>query len=276
MIQPHTKRAIVFFALFFLNTFPLASNAAIASDLRLAIQPVLSQDRTQKVFEPLAKYLEEKTGRKVTILTMPNFLAYWNLVRQPSQYDLSFDAAHFTDYRANKENFTVLAKIPDFVSYSVVVRQENLVFDPSELVAKTVATLGAPSIGAARLNAMFPNPMRQPSIVEVPSAEVGMKMLLDKKVFAAILPTPVVSQYMANQAPIAVVTTTEPIPHIAVSASKNIDAKTRAEIREALIDASKTEDGRKMLQEIGFPKFDPASAKLYQGQAKILKEYWGY
>jgi len=276
MSQASLKRAAVFVALLLLNTFPLASSAVVASDLRLAIQPVLSEARTQKVFEPLAKYLEAKTGRKVKILTMPNFLAYWDLVRRPNQYDLSFDAAHFTDYRANKENFDVLAKIPDFVSYSVVVRQENLVFEPSELVAKSVATLGAPSIGAARLNAMFPNPMRQPTIIEVPSSEAGMKMLLEGKVFAAILPTPVVSQYMSDQAPIAVVSTTEPIPHIALSASKSLDSATRNEIREALISASKTKDGRAMLQKIGFPKFDPATSKIYSGQARILKEYWGY
>ncbi|MGW8247184.1 MAG: phosphate/phosphite/phosphonate ABC transporter substrate-binding protein [Acidiferrobacterales bacterium] len=276
MHQPQLKRSVIFTALLIFTFLPFSSSGAVSSDLRLAIQPVLSQSRTQKVFEPLARYLEERTGRKIKIVTMPNFLAYWDLVRHPGQYDLSLDAAHFTDYRAHKENFEVLAKIPDFVSYSLVVRQENLVFEPSELVAKTVATLGAPSIGAARLNAMFPNPMRQPSIIDVPSSEVGMKMLLDGKVYAAILPTPVVSQYMSNQAPIAVVSTTEPIPHIAVSASKNLDANTRGEIRQALIDASKTEEGRAMLQKIGFPKFDPASAKIYQGQARILKEYWGY
>ena len=276
MHQPLLKRAIIFSALIAITILPFSSNGAVSSDLRLAIQPVLSQSRTQKVFEPLARYLEERTGRNVKIVTMPNFLAYWDLVRHPGQYDLSFDAAHFTDYRAHKENFEVLAKIPDFVSYSLVVRQENLVFDASELVAKTVATLGAPSIGAARLNAMFPNPMRQPSVIEAPSSEAAMKMLLDGKVYAAILPTPVVSQYMSNQAPIAVVSTTEPIPHIAVSASKKLDANTRGEIRQALIDAGKTQEGRAMLKKIGFPKFDPASAKIYQGQARILKEYWGY
>lgn len=262
---------------FSLFLFVLPSLAtANAAELRLAIQPVLSQERTQTAFAPLARYIESQTGDKVEIITMPNFLAYWDLVRRPDQYDLSLDAAHFTDYRIDKGNFEVLAKIPDYVSYSIVVKQDNLVFDPAELVAKSVATLGAPSIGAARLNAMFPNPMRQPAIIEVGSSEDGMKMLLNNQVFAAILPTPVVAQYMSNQAPIAVVSTTEPIPHIALSASLKLDTVTRTKIRNALINATKTEEGRKMLQGIGFPKFDPASRKIYEGQAKILKEYWGY
>jgi len=272
-MNPHTNLARVFSALLFLVPAIATANAA---ELRLAIQPVLTQERTKAAFAPLARYIESQTGDKVKIVTMPNFLAYWDLVRKPDQYDLSLDAAHFTGYRVDKGNYEVLAKIPDFVSYSIVVKQDNLVFDPAELVAKPVATLGAPSIGAARLNAMFPNPMRQPAIIEVGSSEEGMKMLLNGQVFAAILPTPVVAQSMANQAPIAVVSTTEPIPHIALSASLKLDGATRIKIRNALINASKTEEGRKMLRGIGFPKFDPASSKVYRGQARILKEYWGY
>lgn len=247
-----------------------------SSDLRLAIQPVLSESRTRVAFAPLASYLQKVTGRKVVIETMPNFLSYWDLVRKPEQYDLSLDAAHFTAYRAEKGEFEVLAKIPDFVSYSIVVRQENLVFEPSELIAKSIATLGAPSIGAARLNAMFPNPMRQPAMIEVSSSEIGMQKLLSGEVFAAIMPTPIVSQYMSNNAPIAVISTTEPIPHIALSASLKLDAGTRERIRAALINADKTTEGQQMLKGIGFSKFDPASEKIYHGQADILKQYWGY
>lgn len=258
---------------YFFSAFAIPANAA---DLRLAIQPILSEKKTRAAFAPLARYLEQKTGHKIKIVTMPNFLSYWDLVRHPDQYELSLDAAHFTDYRTDKGNYEVLAKIPDFVSYSVITRQENLVFEPSELIAKKIATLGAPSIGAARLNAMFPNPLRQPSMVEVASSDIGMQMLLSGKTFAAIIPTPIVSQYMNNNAPISVVSTTEPIPHIAISASLKLDAKTRSAIRAALLDANKTPDGKAMLKKIGFPKFDPASKKIYKGQARILKDYWGY
>lgn len=250
--------------------------SADPSELRLAIQPVLSESRTRAAFAPLADYLQKVTGKKVVIKTMPNFLSYWDLVRKPEQYDLSLDAAHFTDYRADKGEFEVLAKIPDFVSYSIVVRQDNLVFEPSELTAKSIATLGAPSIGAARLNAMFPNPMRQPAMIEVSSAEIGMQKLLSGEVFAAILPTPIVSQFMGNNAPLSVVSTTEPIPHIALCASLKLDAATRENIRTALIGASATAEGQQMLRNIGFAKFDPASKQIYQGQAGILKQYWGY
>jgi len=257
----------------------LLADAAAAKPmdtLELAIQPILSEAKTRQAFQPLADYLGKMTGKHVVIKTMPNFLAYWSSIRKPNKYGMVLDAAHFTDYRAQKQGYKVLAKIPDYVSYSLVVREDLFVFEPSELIGKRIASLGAPSIGAARLSAMFPNPMRQPIIIETPSAKAGMDMLIEGKVHAAIMPTPVVSQYMAEAAPISVVVTTEPIPHIAFSATSNLDPKLRDKIRRALLEAHNTKAGQSMLKGIGFQKFDPANAKIYAGHNFILKKYWGY
>ncbi len=245
-------------------------------DIVFVIQPILSEEQTKRAFQPLADYLSKASGKRVVIRTLPNFLAYWEVVRQDSGYHLVLDAAHFTDYRAQKLGFKVLAKLPDTVSYSLIVNSGALVIDPTELVGKTVATTGAPSIGAARLNAMYPNPVRQPIIVDSGTAEEGVEMVVKNKVQAAIVPTPLVSQRMAQGGGISVVTTTEPIPHIAFSASPKLDAGTREKIRNALVNASKTEDGRKMLKDVNFERFDPATEQIYAGQGNILKEYWGY
>jgi len=253
-----------------------ASAYANEGILELAIQPVLSEAKTKKAFKPLAEYLSKVTGKQVVIKTMPNFMAYWDTVRRADSYDLILDAAHFTDYRSKKYGYKVLAKIPDSVSYSLIVLAENFIFDPSELIGKRIATLGAPSIGAARLDALFPNPMRQPIIVEVTNADKGIKMLLDKNVFAAIIPTPLVSRTMAEGKDISVVMVTEPAPHIAISASPKMDANTVAIIRKAIVAANKSPAGKKMLKDIGFSQFDPANAKIYSGQSKLLEKYWGY
>lgn len=252
------------------------AHAAEQDYLLLAIQPVLSEDQTKRSFAPLAEYIAKATGKKCRIYTRPNFMAYWDTMRRGGEYNLAFDAAHFTDYRIAKLGYTVLAKIPDTVSYSLIVLDSNPTFDPAELVGKRIATLGTPSIGAARLNAMFPNPVRQPITVEVENAEMGMQLLLSAKVDAAILPTPIVSQRMAQGGGISVVMTTEAIPHIALSAAPSVSVATREQIRRALLDATKTEDGREMLRKIGFERFDPATASIYAGQSNILKQYWGF
>ena len=249
---------------------------AADNDLVLAIQPILSEERTRSAYQPLADYIGKVTGRKCTIKTTPNFLAYWSEVTRTRENMIYIDAAHFTAYRARKQGYQVLAKVPDAVSYSLIVSDTNLVFDPTELTAKRIATLGAPSIGAARLNGMFPNPVRQPIIVEVDNAEAGIQMLVEGKVHAAIIPTPIVSRAMSQGTPINVVTTTEPMPHIAVSTSPDIDATTAGKIQQALLDASNRTDGQAMLKNIGFPKFDPANGGIYTNQDNILKTYWGF
>lgn len=245
-------------------------------DVVLAIQPVLSETQTRAAFQPFADYLSQVSGRRVTIATRPNFMAYWDTLRKGAGYDLVLDAAHFTDYRVQKLGFTVLAKIPDSVSYSLIMRDDDPAFDPAELVGRRIATLGTPSIGAARLNAMYPNPVRQPIAVEVSSAEEGMTLLLAKKVEAAILPTPIVSQRMAQGGGIAVITTTDAIPHIALSAGPSVDKATQERIRRGVLDAAKTPAGQAMLKQIGFERFDPATAAIYTGQANTLKQYWGF
>lgn len=245
-------------------------------DIVFIIQPILSEEQTQRAFQPLAEYLSQATGRRVVIRTLPNFLAYWEIARRDSGYHLVLDAAHFTDYRASKLGFKVLAKVPEGVSYSLIVNSGELVIDPNELIGKTVATPGAPSIGAARLNAMYPNPVRQPVIVESGTAEEGIQMVIKNKAQAAIVPTPLVSQQMAQGGGISVVTTTELIPHIAFSASPRLEPEVREKIRNALVNAVNTEAGRKMLREVNFERFDPATEQIYAGQSSILREYWGY
>ena len=274
--MPRHFRSRYFLALsLWCSGFGFAAHAQ-ADDIVLAIQPVLSETQPRAAFQPFADYLSHASGRRVTIATRPNFLAYWDTLRKGAGYDLVLDAAHFTDYRVQKLGFTVLAKIPDSVSYSLVMRDDDPAFDPAELVGRRVATLGTPSIGAARLNAMFPNPVRQPIAVEVSSAEEGMNLLLAKKVEAAILPTPIVSQRMAQGGGIAVITTTDAIPHIALSAGPSIDKATQERIRRAVLDAAKTPAGQAMLKQIGFERFDPATAAIYKGQANTLKQYWGF
>ena len=245
-------------------------------DLVFIIQPILNEEQTKRAYQPLADYLGKIAGKRVVIRTLPNFVAYWEVMRLSNAYDLVLDAAHFTDYRAKKLGFKVLAKIPDTVSYSLIVGSGALVIDPIELIGKTVATPGAPSVGAARLNAMYPNPVRQPVIVDSGTAEESIQMLLKNKVQAAMVPTPLVSQQMAQGGGISVVTTTEPIPHIALSAAPRLNAELREKIRAALVNAPNTEDGKKMLKGINFERFDPANEQIYAGQGTLLKEYWGY
>ena len=242
---------------------PLKANES----LTLVIQPVYGVDRTHEAFQPLADYLSRITGKSINIKTYPNFITYWNATREGHGYDLILDAAHFTGYRAKELGFEILAKIAGTVSYSVIVPDTALVIDLDELVGKKIATLGPPSMGAAKVSLLFDNPLRQPFIYETENSEKALDLLFTDEVDAAIIPTPLVS----TLAGVAVVTTTDPTQHIALSASPGLSTDLRLAIRDALIHADSTQDGRIMLNTIGFTGFENPNTESYVLAADLLQ-----
>ena len=75
---------------------------------------------------------------------------------------------------------------------------------------------------------------------------------------------------------INIITTTKPVPHIALSASPIIDKETQGKITQALLEAGRTTEGRAMLEAINLAGFEPASNSTYQGYDNLLQGVWGY
>ncbi|RMG59774.1 MAG: phosphate/phosphite/phosphonate ABC transporter substrate-binding protein [Gammaproteobacteria bacterium] len=244
---------------------------AMAGTLRFIVQPIQDRATTLKHYKPLADYLSRTTGEDVELEAAINFLTYWQGIRK-GKYDLVLDAAHFTDYRMEKLGYIPLAKVPGTVSYSLVTHPDTLIFEPEELIGKKVATAGAPSLGSLRLQALFPNPIRQPQIIEVPNAAEALRRVENGEVTAAIVPTPL----LANHPDLNVVLTTDPAPHVTFSVSPKVPAEVREKLRKALLALGTTEEGRKVLQAINFPGIEPADPKRYQGYERLLSQTWGY
>jgi len=252
-----------------LSLFAIPSQAATYT---FVVQPILPPERTTKAFKPLTDYLSIKTGHTIKLVTSLNFLSYWQNMKKPGKYDFILDAAHLTDYRLKRMNFTVLAKRADAVSYTLVTSEDNPIIEPEELIGKSIATIGSPSLGMLRLEEMFPNPLRQPIIIEVDNSPDSIKSVLEGKAKAAIVPTPLVGGFPS----LLTVITTEQVPHTAVSAAPTVPAEVQSAVRKALIEADKTEEGKKMLAEINFPSFEKTNAAAYEGFANLLEGVWGY
>lgn len=238
----------------------------------LSIQPVLPQAKIIQAYQPLADYLSEKTGQTIKLKAHANFLTYWSAMRMGKGFDLVLDAAHFTDYRIQKRQYQVLAKLPDSVSFSIVTGEDDLIFDIDELVLKKVATMISPSAGAIRLLALFPDPMRQPRIVYASDSLDAAQRVIDHQAFAAIIPSALVSNFET----LNTVMTTEPMPHMGFSASPTVPPEVRASIKNALLNANKTEQGRAMLKKLNFTSFEPATAQTYRGYSTLLEHVIGY
>lgn len=244
---------------------------AAAAELSLAVHPVLPQQRTMEVYQPLADYLSKATGQKIKVVTSTNFLTHWQMMKRGT-YDLILDGPHFTDYRIKKMGYTVLAKLPDVVSYTLVANEEQMVLEPVELVGKTIATTPSPAVGALRLVELYPNPLRQPVIVETPDSVAAAELAVQGKVAAAMIPAPLVGRFPS----LTTVTTTEQIPSPAISASPAVPAELQQALRQALLDATKNPDGRKALEALDTPALEPADSQSVHGLERLLEGMWGY
>lgn len=254
----------------FLLALPTAT--ALAENYTLSVQPVLPPDDIVKNYQPLVKYLSNRTGHIFTVKAYRNFLTYWARMQKAKDMHFILDGAHFTDYRVKRKNYKVLAKFPDTVSFTVVTGEDNFVFDMDELISRRIATMASPGMGAVRLNNMFPNPVRLPFFIEASNSVDAVNRVLEGSVDAAIIPSPLVGNYEA----LNTVTSTEPVPHMAMSASPEVPDDVVRAVKQALLEAKDTADGRKMLEEMNIEYFEDADAKLYAGYADLLDGVFGY
>jgi len=251
------------------------AESTFGASLTLLIQPPQGEAVAAGGHQALAAYLSHAAGVPINVVTPPNFLAHWETIRRETGVDLVWDDAHFTDYRVQRLGFHVLAKAPGMTSYSLVASPGARISDPLSLAGKKVASFGPPSIGATRLNAMFPNPARRPSIIDITTVQQGLELLQQKKVEAAMLPTPAVSEHI-DRGRLAVLISMEPTPRMALSASPRVDAKTRERIRAALLRAADSKDGKRVLADLRFSHFEAAGASTYANHARLLRDVWGY
>lgn len=248
--------------------------AAEAPPLVLLVQRLPREEMPVASIQPLADYIADLTGRRCLVKMPPNFPAYWEAVRH-AQYDLALDTPYFTDYRIQKFGFTVLVKTPETTSYSLIMRADTPVRDPGWLLGKRVASLGLLSVGTLRLNALFPNPIRQPVLHEVHSSEEAIDLLRTRKVEAAFLPTSLIGRD-SGRSGIVVVLTTEPIPRLVLSVSPRLARELSNKVRNGLLHAHATKPGRTMLGAIGLDYFDAATNDEFANQSYVLQGYWGY
>lgn len=264
-----TMKYLLGLMMFILATTPLLAKE---KELQLLIQPALSQETTEQYYGALTKYLAQATGMKLKIVVADNYLAHWNAVRKKSGYDLVLDAAHFTDYRIRNLNYEVLAKAPAAMSFSFITKQGRSFSVKDGLLLKTIATTPSPSLGGVQLLQMYPNPARQPRLIEVKNYAEAIARVKSGKVFSALVPTPMIS----GDRDINTVEVTQSVPQIALSASPDLSKTIKDRIRRALMEAGNTQEGQRMLARINLTDFESATSSTYAGYASLLKGVWGY
>lgn len=241
--------------------------AANAAEYKLAIQPLLPRADIETQYKVLADYLSAETGDTITIQSFSSFKSYFANMKRKKGFDLVFDAAHFTNYRTDNMNYSVLAKLPDTVSFSLVTGPDLMVFDADELIPYKIATMVSPAIGGLRLKELYPDVDNSPTIVRAKDSVDAIQQIHDGRADAAMIPTPMVGLYDD----LNTVLTTDPLPHMALSVSPKVPQAVADKIKRAMINAVNTEKGKEMLAGLKFSSFVTASDEDYAGFGNILQ-----
>ncbi|MFZ5466779.1 MAG: phosphate/phosphite/phosphonate ABC transporter substrate-binding protein [Pseudomonadota bacterium] len=248
------------------------SSSLQAAGFRLAVPPFLPQAEMKAEYTKMTDYLGKSVGTPVELVTNSTYLGYWDVTRKGAGYEFVFDNAPMIDFLVQRQNYTVLAKIAGVVSQSLVTRNDVAILDPQELLGKPVATIASPNLSALVLFQMFPNPMRLPDFKYANNAREAIDMVLKGKVAAALVPTPIAILYDD----LNVVTSSKQLPHLAVAAAPSVPPEVRERLRNALLQADKTPEGRAMLEMLNTNGFEAASNATYAGHAELLRGTYGY
>jgi ABC-type phosphate/phosphonate transport system substrate-binding protein len=269
------KKPLRFFGLLaiLLSTAFSAIAQAPQKVLKLAVAPDYSPTQAAEVYKPFVAYLSKATGYKIELVTARNYASYWSDMRAKKGWDLVFDEAHFTDYRAQFFKFEPLVRTAESTSYSLLTADDIGAGNTKSLLAENIMTLSAPSLGYALLLQYFPNPMQQPDIRTTPSNwNDAVDAVFAEEARAAMVPSSMTALY-SNM--FEVVKTRE-YPGAAISASPTLDAATKEKVKQALLKMHQDQDAFQALSELRISQFVGATAAEYAGSAEILKSFYGY
>jgi len=107
--------------------------------LRLGLLPYLSPNMLHRKWRPLADYLQKSLGRRVVMVSAPNFSSYVNRA-ESGKYDFYMTAPHFAVRDSILNDATVLMRFSNDLQGDVVVTKDSDIKEIKDLKNKVFAT----------------------------------------------------------------------------------------------------------------------------------------
>lgn len=162
-----------------------------AKTYTVVVEPIYPTYQSKEVYEPLRKWLTEKTGYQIEILVDINYGFYWKNAKGSRMPDFSFDASHVASYRQNVKGYQPLAAVDELVAFHLISLDKP---DKGQtvndfLIGKKVMTLPKPSYASELFNQWFPDLFSSPSKdITALSWQDSIDSIFDGTSDAAIIP----------------------------------------------------------------------------------------
>jgi hypothetical protein len=247
-------------------------------ELVLSAPPREDASEAERIYGPVAEYLTTELGRKVTFRFPGNWGAYQGMM-QKGVYDLVFDGAHFTAWRAANTRHTALLKVPGEHIFVVVVNKDNTrITNIKQVAGRRVCGYAPPNLGTLTVLNEFDNPMRQPVIVNVDGWKNIYRGVLEGKCDAAAVPLKKLEQFEKEGGrQTRIVFRGASLPDSALSAGPRITSAEQDKIVRALQSPKGEAITARLRAKYGYNKsFITTNNQEFAGLSSYLKNEWGY
>jgi ABC-type phosphate/phosphonate transport system substrate-binding protein len=251
--------------------------AGAANVLVFTAPPRETEEEGEAKYAPVAKYMSQVLGRAV-VYKHPGTWGIYRSAMLDGSYDIVFDGPHFNSYRAEKLKHNILVKIPARHEFVVIVRHDNT--KPAkleDLAGHTFCTHAPPNLGTLSLLAQFPNPTRQPAIINTKGWDEIYKGVIAGNCEAGILPKANLEKFDRNGVESRVLWKNRALPNQAFSAGPRLTAAEQRRLATALLspDGQQATTKLRAAYRVG-ENFELASNAEYAGISEYLRNEWGY
>lgn len=207
--------------------------------LQIGMLPYLSTHKLINVMKPLKNYLEAQLNRKVVLVTAPDFRSYMQRSLEGA-YDIYLTAPHFAALAESKAGHHRLSGLSRVLDGSIIVAKNGGIQNVLDLKHKILATPDRLAIitmlGENLVRNQGIQPGRDITIRHMISHNSAILSVVNGKADAAVASAAIfenMPQNIKNQ--LAILTTTEKVPHAMFMAKADLPEEDILSAREAFL-----------------------------------------
>lgn len=266
-------------------TMALPLARAEEAPLVMGVFPRFNATETTTLFTPLADYLSQRLGRKVTLVTSKDFESFWKGVTERR-----YDIVHYNQfhYIRSAKMYQVVAHNNEFgastIAGAIYVRKDSGITKLSQLRGRTVIFGGGED---AMISYIAPVYLM---------LQAGLKKEDFKTVFAVNPPNSLLALYhkqadaagagdnvmelagikgVIDTSELTALAVSEPLLHLPWAVKRSMPAKLRGSIQTILVTLNDTEAGNKILKSARLTGIQTAADKDYARHRKMVISVFG-
>jgi phosphonate transport system substrate-binding protein len=264
----------------------VAAAAQAAEDpLTMGVFPRRNSADTARLFAPMAAYLGERLGRKVTLVTSKNFDAFWEAVREKR-----YDIVHYNQYHyiRSAQSYQVVAHIEEFgkstICGAIYVRKDSGITDLAQLRGHTVMFGGGEDAMISYIANRYlleraglrNGDFKALFAVNPPNAILALDHRQSDAAGAGdnVLELPEVKAAM-NTDELAVLAVSAPLLQLPVAVRRDMPAALRESIQSLLVNIGNDEAGREALKAASMTGMGKAEDRDYDPHRKLAAAVLG-